>query len=377
MIYLDNAATTKPYKEVVDTVVDVLSNHWGNASSDNSLGYGAKEIIKSVTEQVADDINCNPSNIIWTSGACEANSLAILGTLNANHHMHLWTTRMEHASILEIIKNQLSIPMMFLNNTNYGFIDLHTLEKELSNACQRNIKVLVSVHYANSEVGTIQDIYSIAELVHMYGGILHVDATQMYPWGQIDVEELGIDMMSVSGQKLHGVKGIGFLYVKDGIKLSPRIYGSQQSGRRGGTYPTHLIAAFGKALEVTRKHDASKYVKTLRDALTKKLLEIPSTTLNGPSIDHSRLVNNISIIIDGVSAEEVVTLCDARGIMIARGSACQSYQVAPSNTLLAIGLNEHDALSTIRITLDEFNTMEEVNQAAKEIKEVVEILRKY
>lgn len=377
LIYLDNSATTKPYREVVDTVVDILQNHWGNASSDTSFGYDAKKIIDNVTEQVANDINCESSNIIWTSGACEANNLAILGVLSANPHMHFWTTRMEHASILEIVKNRLDIPMMFLRNTTFGFVDLHILENKLQDAYQRNIKTLVSIHYANSEIGAIQDIYSIAEIIHKYNGILHVDATQMYPWVQIDVQELGIDMMSVSGQKLHGVKGVGFLYVKDGIKLSPNIYGSQQSGRRGGTYSTHLIAAFGKALEITRKHDASEYVKTLRDVLVKKLLLIPNTTLNGPYIDYNRLVNNISLTIDGVSAGEVVALCDERGIMIAKGSACQSYQPTPSNTLLAIGLTEEQALRTIRISLDEFNTMEEINKAAKEIKEVVEILRKY
>lgn len=371
MIYLDGSATTKPYKEVIDTVVDVLENHWGNASSDNSFGYDAKEIIDNVTEQVAEDINCKPNEIVWTSGACESNSLAINGFMRANPFVKFYTTNIEHTSIDKMLPHN----ACRIRCDAYGCVDLLYLKYTLDGIRKDNYIPLISVCFANSEIGTIQDIKTIAQMVHDYNGVLHVDATQMYPWQHIDVQELGIDMMSISGQKLHSVKGCGFLYVKEGIKLSPLIYGSQQEGRRGGTYPTHLIAAFGKALEITRKHNAAIYVKTLRDALLEKLLEIPGVTLNGP--EQHRLVNNISLTIDGVSAEDVVALCDEHGIIIAKGSACQSYAPTPSKTLLAIGLTEKQALSTIRITLDEFNTMEEINKAAKEIKEVIEILRKY
>lgn len=370
MIYLDSSATTKPYKEVVDTIVNILENYWSNASSDNSFGFKARKIIDNVTNQVAIDINCKPENIIWTSGACESNSLAIYGLIKNYLYIDFYTTRLEHTSINKTHGVKLS-------NDEYGFINQFELQDVCRKSTMKNHTPFVSVCFANSEIGTVQDIKSISETIHKYNGYLHVDATQAYPWIKIDVQELGIDMMSVSGQKLHSVKGCGFLYVKDGIKLKPIIYGSQQEGVRGGTYPTHLIAAFGKALEITRAHNAYMYVKAIRDTLLKKLLQIPGVTLNGPSIDNNRLVNNISLSIDGVKADDLVALCDERDIIIAKGSACQSYTATPSSTLLAIGLTEEQALSTIRITLDELNTMEEINKAAQEIQEVIEILRKY
>lgn len=378
MIFLDSASGTKPYPEVILTIVDILNNHWGNASADYSFGYDARSIIDNVTKQVAKDINCNPDEIIWTSGACEANSLAISGAIKANNIGAIYTTRLEHASTIEAMINNSLMLSFFINNTKDGFIDIEDLEYKLSIGCRNNnIKRFVSVSFANSEVGTIQDIKSISKIVHKYNGILHVDATQMYPWKQIDVEELGIDLMSVSGQKLHCVKGVGFLYVKDGIEIKPLINGSQQNKRRGGTYPTHLIAAFGRALEITRQRDASNQVKSIRNKIFKHLSDINDLTFNGPIDNIKRLPNNISITINGVSAEEVIALCDERGIMLAKGSACQSYKTTPSSTLMAIGLSEEQALSTIRITIDEFTTMEEIDEFLVNLKEVIEILRKY
>ena len=246
MIYLNAAAGTKPYQEVIETIIDVLENYWENPHGATSFEYEAQMIINDVTKQVADDINCNIDNVIWTSGACEANSLAIMGVLSMNPHMHFYTTHLEHTSITETIKNISGNPIGFLANDNKGYIDLENVENVLRWNYSRNIKTLVSVSFANSELGVIQNIKAIADIVHRYDGILHTDATQIYPWLRIDVKNLGIDMMSVSGQKLHAPKGVGLLYVKDGIKLKPLIYGSQQAGRRAGTLPTHLIAAFGK-----------------------------------------------------------------------------------------------------------------------------------
>ena len=371
MIYLDGSATTKPYKEVIDTIVDVLENHWGNASGDYSFGYDAKEIINKVTHQVANDINCNPEEIIWTSGACEANSLAFCGVKQAMPYVEFYTTNLEHASI-----NAITDKVHKIKNDECGYVDLENLQRwmEAHDGWSFNIP-FVSVCYANSEIGTIQNIKSIAQVVHKYHGILHVDATQMYPWEHIDVQALGIDLMSVSGQKMHCVKGIGFLYVKNGINIRPVIYGSQQNGLRGGTYPTHLIAAFGKALELIRKNNCSDDVEFMRDELMMKLANIPNVSFNGPT--ENRLVNNISMTVHGVKADEIVAMCDEYGVIIAKGSACQSYKSVPSGTLLGIGLSEEDALSTIRISLHEFNTLDEIYNAAKIITEVIEILRRY
>lgn len=379
MIYLDNSATTKPYPEVIETITDVLTNHWGNASADYSFGHDAQMIIDEVTKQVANDINCKSSEIIWTSGACEANSLAILGTAQ-RYYTWLYTSKLEHTSINEIAKNFESLNegnyCNIITNDKYGFISLQDLKKQLdSNKHNDTHRTLVSISFANSEIGTIQDIKAISEIVHRYNGILHVDATQLYPWKKIDVQKFGIDMMSVSGQKLHCVKGIGFLYVKDGIEFKPLIYGSQQNGKRGGTYSTHLIAAFGKALEITRKNNACRNVEILRNQLIQKLVAIPGTYFNGALIGINKLPNNISMTVNSVDADQLVAMCDEQGFMIAKGSACQSYNPIPSKTLLAIGLTEKQALSTVRITLDEFNTQEEIDKFCDILPKIIKRLR--
>jgi len=374
MIYLDNAAGTRPHPEVVQTITDILTNHWGNASADNSLGKDAMVIIDNVTNQVADDINCDHNEIIWTSGACEANSMAIMSTLRANPHMHFYTTHLEHTSIDEIVKNMTSHYVGLIRNNPDGTIDVVDLENKLHISHDIGAKILVSISASNSEIGTTQDLKAIADIVHKYNGILHVDATQAYPWYQINVKNLGIDLMSVSGQKMHCVKGVGFLFVRDGIKMKPLIYGSQQENRRGGSYPTHLIAAFGKALELTRSCDYKSDVSKYRDKLLYKLLMIDGVHVNGPT-NGLRLPNNISITIDGVKAETLVTMCDLMGVIIAKGSACKSYEPKPSKTLLAIGLTPEQALSTIRISLDQFTTEQEIEIAANIITNLVERIR--
>lgn len=376
MMYLDNAAGTRVYPEVIETITEVLQNHWGNASAEYSFGNDARNIINNVTEQVANDINCKPEEIIWTSGACEANSLAIMGVLKSNPSRIFYTTNLEHTSISEIVNSFGSSSTMFrLKNDTEGNIDIASIEKILKDHYSEWVKSLISISFANSEIGIIQDIKSISKVVHKYNGILHVDATQMYPWQRIDVKELGIDLMSVSGQKMHAPKGVGFLYVKDGVRLKPMIYGSQQNGRRAGTYPTHLIAAFGKALEITRKNNAYNKVKLLRNRLLDQLSIIPNVKLNGPNPNENRLCNNISLTIEGVKAETLVTMCSLMELFVAKGSACKSYEPKPSETLLAIGLTPEQALNTIRISLDEFNTEEEIDTAADIITKLVARIR--
>ena len=255
MIYLNNAAGDRPYTEVIDTIVDILTNHWGNPHDDTSFGHDAKIIINDTTQTVANDMNCSTNEIIWTSGACEANSLALHGAID-NKYMCLYTTKLEHTSIQKMLSKNF---YNFIRNDDKGFIDINDLENQLMK-CSPSLIPIVSITAANSEIGTIQPIKEIAEIVHKYNGVYHVDATQLYPERKLDVKELGIDLMSVSGQKLHCVKGIGVLYVKDGIKIEPIIYGSQQNGIRGGTLSTHLITAFGKALEITRQENKTSNI---------------------------------------------------------------------------------------------------------------------
>lgn len=355
MIYLDNAAGTKLYPEVIESMTDVLTNHWGNASSNNSMGDDARMLIENVRQQIANDINASPDEIIFTSGACEANNLAL------NRRNGVCTSTIEHASIMDI-----PYARAIYKVNHQGFVELNSVFSHET----------VSITSANGEIGTIQDIKQLSKKAHQKDGVIfHTDTTQLFPERRIDVQKLGIDMMSVSAQKFHGPRGAGFLYVRKGIELQPIIYGSQENEMRGGTYNTAAIVGMGKALEITRNKDTSNYVESLRNKLLERLLQIHGTHLNGAPVGSHRLVNNINLTIDGVYASRLVTLCDLYGIIIAKGSACQSYIPTPSSTLKAIGLTDEQAFNTIRITLDEFNTWEEINYVADIITKLVERIR--
>lgn len=360
--FLDSASTTRPYDEVIDTMADVMRNHYGNPSSTHEMGVDAKRIIERVRDQIAEDINCDPEEIIFTSGACEANSLTFTAAKK------VYTTKLEHKSI-EVACHA---PAYFSNDT-YGNIILSN--DDLVRLGYHDW--LVSVHGANSEIGVVQDIESISKFVHRYNNIFHVDATQLYPERRINVKELGIDLMSVSAQKFHGPKCVGFLYCKNGIELEPLINGSQEHGIRGGTYNTEGIAGMGKAIELTRHLQDYRNVciKFNRDSLYKELMEIHGVRLNGPDIDDNRLYNNLSLRINGVKANDLVTMASMHGIYISAGSACSSGDAIPSSTLKAIGLTDEEALSTIRITVDETLNQHDIMYIAKVLRGLIDQLR--
>ena len=360
--FLDNASTTRPYKEVADVVYDTMLNHYGNPSSQHQLGSDAKEIIERVRDQIAVDIGCSPEEIIFTSGACEANSLAFTAAKK------ICTTRLEHKSIETIYQHPL-----YFNNDNKGNITLDN--NTLVDLGAHNW--LVSVHAANSEIGVIQDIKSISKFVHRYSNIFHMDATQLFPEQRINVKELGIDMMSVSAQKFNGPKGIGFLYCRNGINLNPLIGGSQENYRRGGTYNVPAITGMGKALELTRKFQGERNINTRnnRDKLAKELLKIPNVFLNGPDLFSNRLFNNISLTVNGVKASDLVTMASLYGIYISAGSACSSGESIPSSTLIAIGLTNEQALSTIRITVNDSLNDDDIEHIVQILKGIILMLR--
>ena len=362
--FLDTASTTQPHKEVADVVYDVMLNTYGNPSSTHKFGTDAKKIVEDVRDQIAEDIGCEPNEIIFTSGACEANSLAFTAAKK------VYTTKLEHKSMEVAYKD----PAYFNNDTNGNII--------LSNDALVDLGYhnwFVSVCGANSEIGVIQDIESISKFVHRYYNIFHVDATQLYPEQRINVKDLGIDLMSVSAQKFNGPRGIGFLYCRNGIELKPLISGSQENYIRGGTYNVPAIAGMGKALELNRgimQNYRNVCVRFNRDELAKRLLEIPNVHLNGPELNKNRLANNISLTVDGVKASDLVTMASMNGIYISAGSACSSGESVPSSTLKAIGLTDEQSLSTIRITVDEKLNLHDVMDIAKILKGIIEILRR-
>ena len=371
MIYLDSAATTKPYPEVIKTIVDVLENNWGNASSAHSFGNQSKEIVESVRDQIAADIGCDPEEIIFTGSGCEANSLAIDGIMSksGSYHYNFFTTRLEHASIEKALKY---VRHTIIENDDQGFIHPETLRARLLENEISSIRMpFVSIGAANSEIGTIQNIKELSKVTHNFHGIFHCDMTALYPHMRINVKDLGVDLMTVSGQKFGATEGIGFLYVRKGIELRPIIHGSQENGLRGGSYNTAFIAGIGKALKITREHN--KGVAKLSTKLCRALLQIDGVHLNGPHIN--RLPNNINLTIDGVNAETLLTLCDMHGICISKGSACHSYSPVPSTTLKAIGLTDEQAQNTIRISIGEHNTEEEIDYCIDIIPKLIKEIR--
>ena len=372
MLYFDNAATTKPYPEVVLTMQEAMEKYWANPSGNNSLSDEARNKIEQVREQFAADLNCKPSEIIFTSGGCESNSLAIKGFLNAHSSWQFYTSYLEHSSINMIMDDitYLQYGGRILNDSS-GNISVDGLNKKL----YKNNNSFVSICATNSDIGVVQDIKSLVTAVHDKGGIFHCDAVQLFPEQRIDVQDWDVDMLSISAQKFHGPRGLGILYIKEGTSIHQLIYGAQESKLRGGTYNTAAILGAGKALELTRKHNATENIRALRNQLYYKLDAIPDVALNGPSVWKNRLANNISLRINGVNAEKLMTMCDLMGLVIARGSACQSHIPTPSQALKAIGLNDEEALSTVRITLDEFTTEQEINEAAEIITKLVERIR--
>lgn len=376
MIYLDSAATTKPYPEVIETITNVLQDTWGNASSSYYFGRKSRGIIEHVRDMIAEDINCNPNEIIFTSGGCEANSMAIKGLLSGAgaYRYNFFTTKMEHPSIEESIKYIEHSNVCRIQNDIFGNIQPEYLYSELMNNSNRTIRVpFVSIAGANSEIGVIQDVKRLAKITHEFHGVFHCDMTALYPYQRIDVQELGIDMMTVSAQKFHATEGVGFLYVKNGIELNPIIYGTQENGLRGGSYNTALIAGMGKALAITRQRNDSEKIKNLRDKMAHELFcNVSGIKLNGPYLENNRLYNNLNITINDANAETLVTLCDLNNICISKGSACHSYTNVPSSTLKAIGLTDEDTMNTVRITLSHENTEEEIDYFINTFKLLVQ-----
>lgn len=359
MIYVDNAATTKPKPEVIDAITRCLVDTWGNPSSLHSFGRDAKSIVDQSRKTIADFIGAHPSEIIFTSGACESNSQAICGYLKNNDDKFI-TTTIEHKSIMNIVDaykdRAIVVPV-----DNYGFIDMNSLKENLE-----RWPALVSIQWANNEIGTVQNMKAISELVHSYGCALHTDATQIIQDRKINIK--GIDMMSFSGQKFGAPKGIGVLYVKRGIELSPIIYGSQEKSRRGGTENVPYIAGLAAAV------NAIQYpTHELRDYFVHRVLEtINNCHIVGCQCGDNRLKNNASISFDGVNSETALLMLSSKGIFASSGSACNSSSASGSHVLKAIGENDKNV---IRFTFDN-NTKEEINVVVKELANIINLLRR-
>lgn len=363
MIYLDNAATTKPLPSVLKAIKPYMEMEWYNPNSSYKPAQKVRQKIEEVRQQVADEINCNKEEIYFTSGACESNSW-VFSKVPCSYKI---TSTIEHASIKAIIDNNSNIITIPVNKE--GVLDLFELEVWLHASTP---SCLVSVIMGNNETGTIQDIKAIAELVHKYNGILHTDATQCFGQIPIDVESLGIDLMSASAQKIGGLKGTGFLYVKQGVEIEPLIYGEQENKMRGGTENVVGIVAFGEAIKHI-DYSKSNAIKLMRQYFEDKLISELGVTING---DSNKLPNNINFTLkEDVTAETLIKMLDLSNIYVSAGSACNSKEQTPSYVLKAIGLSDKEAYKTLRVTINADTTFEDVDVFIGELKEQIEFLQ--
>ena len=376
MIYLDNAATTKTAPEVVDAMLPYFSEYYGNASTIYSLGAESKKAMDQARQTIADSLGAKPEEIYFTAGGSESDNWALKATAEAyaSKGKHIITTKIEHHAILHTCEylEKRGFEITYLNVDRDGLISLDELK-----AAIRPDTILISVMFANNEIGTIEPIAEIGEIAKEHGVLFHTDAVQAYAQVPINVDEMHIDMLSASGHKLNGPKGIGFLYIRKGVKIRSFVHGgAQERSRRAGTENIPGIVGLGAAVERAMRIMDTKTRKEieLRDYLIGRLEnEIPHCWLNGHRT--KRLPNNINFSFLFIEGESMLIMLDMKGICASSGSACTSGSLDPSHVLLAIGLKHEEAHGSLRLTLSEESTKEEMDIVAEEVKKIVQRLR--
>ena len=376
MIYLDNAATTKTAPEVVDAMLPYFSEYYGNASTIYSLGAESKKAMDHARQIIADSLGAKPEEIYFTAGGSESDNWALKATAEAyaSKGKHIITTKIEHHAILHTCEylEKRGFEITYLNVDRDGLISLDELK-----AAIRPDTILISVMFANNEIGTIEPIAEIGEIAKEHGVLFHTDAVQAYAQVPINVDEMHIDMLSASGHKLNGPKGIGFLYIRKGVKIRSFVHGgAQERSRRAGTENIPGIVGLGAAVERAMRIMDSKTQREieLRDYLIGRLEnEIPHCWLNGHRT--KRLPNNINCSFLFIEGESMLIMLDMKGICASSGSACTSGSLDPSHVLLAIGLKHEEAHGSLRLTLSEDSTKEEMDIVAEEVKTIVQRLR--
>ena len=375
-IYLDNAATTKMSQTAINAMLPYMDTVYGNPSSLHSVGQAAAEALSDARERIAKCLGCTAKEITFTSGGSEADNQAILSAAKIGERKgkkHIISTAFEHHAVLhtlEKLKNE-GCEITLLDVHENGIV----LPEQVAGAIREDT-CLVTVMYANNEIGTIQPINEIGEICRAKGVIFHTDAVQAAGHLHINVQEQNVDMLSLSAHKFHGSKGIGALYVRKGIPLTTLIEGgAQERGKRAGTENIPAIMGMAAALEEACNHIDENTLKTtaLRDKLIVGLSEIPHSVLNGDV--SKRLPGNVNFCFEGIEGESLLLLLDDKGICASSGSACTSGSLDPSHVLLAIGRVHDIAHGSLRLSLSEENTEEEIEYTIKSVKEVVGYLR--
>ena len=375
-IYLDNAATTQTYPEVLDAMLPFFTEHYGNPSSIYSFAGEAGKAVDEARRTIASAIGADASEIYFTGGGSESDNWALKATAEAyaSKGKHIITSKIEHHAILHTCEwlAKYGIEVTYLDVDENGLVSPEALK-----AAIRPDTILVSIMTANNEIGTIEPIAELGRIAHEAGALFHTDAVQAFGHIPINVDEMNIDMLSASGHKFNGPKGIGFMYIRKGVKIRSFIHGgSQERSRRAGTHNVPGIVGMAKAasLAVEQMNERMAYETKLRDHLIERVLnEIPYSRLNGARYD--RLPNNAHFCFRFIEGESMLILLDQNGICGSSGSACTSGSLDPSHVLLAIGLPHEIAHGSLRLTLSEKTTMEDIDFTVDKLKEIIERLR--
>ena len=373
---MDNSATTMVDYEVINDMLPYFMSDYGNPSNNHSLGNTAKQGILKAKEQIAGLINCSPNEIYFTSGGTESNNWVLNGVVEASNkpNKNIITSKIEHKSILNTCKNLADRQLCgakYINVDSEGFVDLQELEQSITDNT-----ILVSIMYANNEVGTIQDIAKIRQITKDRNIYLHTDATQIIGKQKIDAKQLDIDFMTFSGHKIHAPKGIGVLYIKDGIDIKSFIHGgSQQNEKRSGTENVPCIAGLGKACEILY-HNQDIYnirIKEYQDYMIEKLKQIPDVIVTG-SLD-KRVNSIISICVKGLSGNAIVLALDTCGVECSSGSACNEKTITKSHVLEAMKISDDYIKGSVRFSISKYTTLMEIKYTISKLNTVINTLK--
>ena len=373
---MDNAATTSLKSEVLEEMMPILKENYGNPSSIYSIGRNARKEVEKSRQTVAEILGADSNEIFFTSGGTESDNWAIRGVAFAQLKKgknHIITSKIEHHAVLHTVKQleKEGFEATYLDVDENGFVNPADVKAAITEKT-----ALVTIMYANNEIGTVQKISEIGKICREKGVAFHTDAVQAVGHLEINVKEQNIDLLSLSGHKFHGPKGVGALYVKKGVRILNLMQGgAQESNKRPGTENVAGIVGLAKALEISMKNrqEKNRDLEKKRDFLITELLKIKRSRLNGDKIQ--RLPGNVNVSFEGVEGESLLLLLDAAGICASSGSACTSGSLDPSHVLLAIGLVHEVAHGSLRLSLDESTTMQELEYTVSEVKKIVERLR--
>lgn len=378
--YLDNSATTKCMPEVIEEMENVMENHYGNPSSLHNMGFDGEKQIEKARKIIAKSLKATPKEVYFTSGGTESNNLAIIGsaTANARAGKHIITSSIEHASVLNVMKylEEQGFEITYLSTDKNGIVSLEELKTSM-----REDTILVSIMHVNNEIGSVQPIEEIGRIVKEKNSncLFHVDAIQSYGKYAINPKAMNIDLLSVSGHKIHGPKGSGFLYVKNKTKIRPIIHGGgQELNLRSGTENVYAIAGLGKACEIMNDNldENVKHLRKLKNHFVERIDKMDFAFVNGLTNEESA-PNIVSVSIKKVRAEVILHSLEEREIYVSAGSACSSNKPAISKTLQAIKVDKEYLDSTVRFSFSVYNTIEEIDFACDALEELVPMLSRF